>query len=110
MRKLQVLLLGAAVLSMGLVLPNQVRAADRDDPVDVFAEYARAIVSVTFRGADAMDDAAATPTPVSGTRTNALHSGATSACGRVARTEGGRVLMLLSYAGWVGGTEKQSAP
>ena len=45
--------------------------------------------------------AAATPTPVSGT--NALHSGATSACGRVARTEGGWVLMLLSYVAWVGG-------
>ena len=63
MRKLQVLLLGVAVLSMGLVLPNQVRAADRDDPVDVYAEYARAIVSVTFRGADAMDDVVDEATP-----------------------------------------------
>jgi len=56
MRKLQVLLLGVAVLSMGLVVPSQVRAAHSDDPHAVHAEYARAIVSVTFRGADAMDD------------------------------------------------------
>ena len=63
MRKLQVLLLGVAVLAMGLVLPNQVRADHRDDPVDVYAEYARLIVSVTFRGADAMDDVVDETTP-----------------------------------------------
>ena len=63
MRKLQVLLLGVAVLSMGLVLPNQARATDCDDPFGVYAKYARAIVAVTFRGTDAMDDVVDEATP-----------------------------------------------
>jgi len=63
MRKLQVLLLGVAVFSMGLVLPNQARAAHCDDPFGVYAEYARAIVAVTFRGTDAMDDVVDEATP-----------------------------------------------
>ena len=63
MRKLQVLLLGVAVLSMGLVVPNQARAAHYDDPFDVYAKYAREIVAVTFRGTDAMDDVVDEATP-----------------------------------------------
>jgi hypothetical protein len=56
MRKLHVLLLGVAMLSAGFVLPGEVRADDRhDDVFDVYAKYARKIVSVTFRGTDAMD-------------------------------------------------------
>ena len=63
MRKPQVLLLGAMVLAMGLGIPNQVQAADCVDPFDVYAEYAGGIISVTFRGTDAMDDVVDRATP-----------------------------------------------
>ncbi len=57
MRKLHVLLLGVVMLSAGFVLPVEVRADDcHDDVFDVYAKYARKIVSVTFRGTDAMDE------------------------------------------------------
>ena len=55
MRKLHVLMLGVAMLSAGFVLPGEARADDCDDVFDVYAKYARQIVSVTFRGTDAMD-------------------------------------------------------
>ena len=56
MRKLHVLLLGVVMLSAGFVLPVEVRADDcHDDVFDVYAKYARKIVSVTFRGTDVMD-------------------------------------------------------
>ena len=56
MRKLQLLLLCAATLSLGFVLPGEARADGRDGPFDVYARYARKIVSVTFSGTDAMDE------------------------------------------------------
>jgi hypothetical protein len=57
MRKLHVLLLGVVMLSAGFVLPVEVRADDcHDDVFDVYAKYARKIVSVTFRGTDVMDE------------------------------------------------------
>ena len=55
MRKLQMLLLSVAVMSLGFVLPNEASANDCGDPFDVYAKYARQIVSVTFRGTDTMD-------------------------------------------------------
>ena len=56
MRKLNLLLLCGTVLSFGLGLPGDVRADDRDTPFDVYARYARKIVSISERGAGAMDD------------------------------------------------------
>lgn len=63
MRKLHVLLLGAAMLSAGFVLPGEARAANRIDVYDVYAMYARQIVSVSFRGTDAMDEVVETAVP-----------------------------------------------
>ena len=63
MRKLHVLLLGVAMLSTGFVLPGEARADDCDDVFDVYAKYARQIVSVTFRGTDAMDAVVETAVP-----------------------------------------------
>ena len=63
MRKLHVLLLSAAMLSAGFVLPGEARADDRIDVYDVYARYARQIVSVTFRGTDAMDEVVETAVP-----------------------------------------------
>jgi len=56
MRKLHVLMMGVAMLSAGFVLPGEARAHDCDDVFDVYARYARQIVSVTLRGTDAMDE------------------------------------------------------
>ena len=63
MRKLHVLMLGVAMLSAGFVLPGEARADDCDDVFDVYAKYARQIVSVTFRGTDAMDAVVETAVP-----------------------------------------------
>lgn len=63
MRKVPKLLLCAAVLSMGLALPTQVRAEDRNDPFEVYAKCARKIVQVTFRGVASMKDVAAQAIP-----------------------------------------------
>ena len=63
MRKLHVLLLGVAMLSTGFVLPGEARADDCDDVFDVYAKYARQIISVTFRGTDAMDAVVETAVP-----------------------------------------------
>ena len=56
MRKFPMLLLSVAVMSLGFALPTEARANDCVDPFDVYAKYARKIVSVTFKGTDAMDE------------------------------------------------------
>jgi len=57
MRKLHVLLMGVAMLSAGFVLPGEARADNcHNDVFDVYARYARQIVTVTFRGTDTMDE------------------------------------------------------
>ena len=56
MRKLNMLLLCGTMLSLGFALPGEARADDRDTPFDVYARYARKIVSISERGAGAMDD------------------------------------------------------
>ena len=57
MRQIHQLLVCAAMVSTGLAAPTAV-PVNRDRPFEVYAEYARKLVSTSMRGADVMRDVA----------------------------------------------------
>lgn len=62
MRQIHLLLVCAAMVSTGLAAPTAV-PIDRDRPFEVYAEYARKLVSTSMRGADVMRDVAGEAAP-----------------------------------------------
>ena len=62
MRRIQLLLVCAAMASTGLAAPTPL-PVDRDRPFEVYAEYARQLVSTAMRGADVMQDVAGEAAP-----------------------------------------------